>query len=205
MTKTVGLAFWIVLALTLAAQSAQPFWLVLRVGVPVYVGDGNDDAHAAVCRSIQAYDDWAEGGPLTACRRVPMGTAAHVLDISINQGLSRGTGLTQRIVLIRADNETWRGYTAALSIMPRVPVGAVLTVFNINPNSHGETVLTLNGQLDATPTSKHGQTLRDGTKVMVERFDPTTPNDNVFVRVLSGPQTGQKGWMLYDNYGFSWQ
>jgi len=203
-TKTFGIALWILLAFTAAAQPAQPSWLVLRVGVPVYVGDGEDETHAAVCRSIQAYDDWAEGGPLTACRTVPMGTAAHVLDISINQELSRGA-ITVRIVLIRADSGTWRGYTAALSIMPRVPVGAVFTVYNINPNAHDDTVLTLDGELDATPTSKHGQTLPNGTRVMVERFDPTTPNDNVFVRVLSGPQTGQKGWMLYDNYGLSWQ
>ncbi len=134
-----------------------------------------------------------------------MGTAAHVLDIAINQELSRQTGMTQRIVLIRTDNGSWRGYTAALSIVPRVPPGAVLTVFNVNPNSHGGTVLTLDGELDATPTSKDGQTLRNGTRVIVERFDPTTPNDNVFVRVLSGPQTGQNGWMLYSNYALTWQ
>ena len=106
----------------------------MRVGAPVYVKNGEDDTHAAVSRSIEAYENWAEGGPLSACRTVPMGTAAHVLDISINHGAPLAP---EQIVLIRADNGTWRGYTDALEIMPRVPVGAVLTVF-ISTQTHGD-------------------------------------------------------------------
>lgn len=202
MTRAFGIALGIVLTLSAAAQSSRPSWLILRAGLPIYVGNGEDDTHAAVCRSAEAYNDWRDGGPLGTCRTVLMGTAAHVLGISINHESSLAP---EHIVFIRADNGTWRGYTATLSIQPRVPAGTVLTVFNINPNSNGGPVLTLDGELDSTPTSKHGATLRNGTRVMVERFDPTTPNDNVFVRVLSGPQIGQQGWMLYSNYALTWQ
>lgn len=162
----------------------------MLTGLPVFVGsDGADKTYATICPTANEYNDWVDSGPGTHCWHSPSGTPAHVLSISIDQRGTQETGLTQRDVLLHADDGKWKGYTGAdVSIYPRIPIGAHLTL---------DTKSNAQEKLNSSQTADDGPTLDLGATVKVLKYEPTTRDDNIYVQVTSGSHAGSKGWLVY--------
>lgn len=171
------------------ASAGLPSWLRIRAGTKLFTGsDGGDATTVSICRSRNAYNDFASGGE-TKCSHKRPGLKIHIVSYVNDYS---GDGKTNIPILnVAADDGSWSGYTGSLvSVQPRIPVG---TRLQTEPDQNAKAKLWAN----STDDYNSGVELADRTTVEVIKQDPSNvQNSTLFVKVLDGKYAGREGWML---------
>ena len=162
-----------------------PAWLQLVPGAhAVATSEEGDVTWIAVCASVAKYV--AEDAH---CRHVSQGTPAIVEAVIPNRVKTPADPYGTPFVKLRAIDGSWSGYTSASSIAPAIPPGVTLLL----TRAPGEEVMRLAPSENAG--SDAGVDLGARAKVVVLRYDPSSQDRELDVRVLDGRYAGRAGWV----------
>ena len=175
-------------ARTTLADASPQGWEHIGVGSQVYMGadgGGFNDSAQVVCPSPADYFKWSRTWRIDACRAVRHGTPAIIETLIPNTPGKRRVPFT--VVLVRAVNNSWRGYTALLLLQPNIVAGSILTM--------RDDIAGASAKLAVTSDSRGGVQIGQNIKVRVLKYDPRRRSRTLYVRVLEGKYRGREGWM----------
>ena len=174
---------------TPVAAGAIPSWLLLNSGVHAFTGDdGGDATMATICPTLQLYVRGPDTAATPRCMHVKRGTSI-IVEAIVGRGcVDFESQARVSCVRIRAANGTWSGYTGATTVIPAIPVDAVLTL-TPQPNEH----LTLASKPISGPDN--GTDLGARARARVLRYVPSADARELFVRIVGGSHDGVAGWV----------
>lgn len=175
-------------ARTLLADGLPQGWERIRVGSHVYMGadgGGFNDSAQVVCPSPLDYFKWSRTWRIDACRAIPHGTPAIVDSLIPNTSGKERIPFT--LVLVRAVNKSWHGYTALLLLQPDIVAGSILSM--------RDDIAGVPAKLAVRSDSPGGVLIGQNIKVRVLKYDPRRRSRTLYVRVLEGKYRGREGWM----------
>lgn len=170
------------------STDAVPLWAQLREGLEVFVGNDPGADTQVVCSRLE---DIVQSAPSATshCWNVARGTPGTVIRIvaSPSWDPQRAYGDFPYVEL-KAAHGAWRGFTSAVTLQPKIPVGTVLLMRSL------ETPITLEPRPRFQKAS--GPLLGDSVTVKVLQYHPEVVGGfNLYVEVQSGEYRGRRGWM----------
>ena len=178
----------IVLALAafvfVAASTATPAWLSAKPGAVEFLGAGDEDSPTApVCSTIAAYKQYVKENGALGCIEKPQGVRITI------EAITHTAGVEVPIVKVRANDRSFRGYTALGVLVPQIPAGVAVT---LKPGESEKITIaqSQHAELD------NGTDLGPHATAVTLRFDPAIADGrDLLVRVTSGKMAGKTGWL----------